>query len=415
MHKIRRIYRSLFCALFCLILCSEATAYAKEPQLTAIAAVVLDGDSGRVLYGKQENEIRPMASTTKIMTAILVLEHCEPDEEAVVSKEAAMIPPVKLGCKAGETYPVQDLLYAMLLESDNDTAYVLGEHVGKKVNEKAPMEAFLRLMNEKAKELGCSHTTFATPNGLDGEIKLEGQVREHGTTAAELARIMQYCLYESPKREEFVSICQTQNYSFRANNRYFCLTNHNALFTMRKDVIAGKTGFTCKAGYCYIAAVEKDEKKLIIALLGCGWPGQKSAKWKDTQKLITYVDQLYQLEDISSCFYTSEALQPIPVIDGKADNVSIRLGEVKGSNLVLLQEGEQIQSRCEIQDHIAAPVMAGTMAGEITYYVGDTLLCTQPVYYAEAVEKRDFEYYLEKVWKVFWKSIPFVSGGKVQY
>ena len=221
-------------------------------KLNALAAVLMDGDTGRVLYGKNQEEIRPMASTTKIMTCILALEEGRPEEVVTASENAASQPQVHLGVKAGEQFYLEDLLYGLMLESYNDAAVMIAEHIG------GSTEQFAEKMNQKARELGCVNTFFITPNGLDAAVSTEDGVRQvHSTTAEELARIMAYCVNDSPSREEFLKITQSQNYSFSdlEGKRSFSCVNHNALLSSMDGMISGKTGFTSGAGYSYVGAV----------------------------------------------------------------------------------------------------------------------------------------------------------------
>ena len=155
-------------------------------KLYAQSAVLMDGESGRVLFEKGGGEERPMASTTKIMTCILALETANLNDIVTVSKEAARQPEVHLGMKEGDQFYMEDLLYSIMLESHNDSAWAVAEHISGTVDE------FTSLMDQKAKKLGCNHTNFVTPNGLDG--KDEDGI--HHTTAKDLARIMRYCIME---------------------------------------------------------------------------------------------------------------------------------------------------------------------------------------------------------------------------
>ena len=155
-------------------------------QLYAQSAVLMDADSGRVLYGKNPEDILPMASTTKIMTCILALEYGNPEEIVEVSAYAATMPKVKLYVKQGEKYRLKDLLYSLMLESHNDSAVVIAEAVGGSV------EGFAAMMNQKARDIGCFDTYFITPNGLDAVVNDSG--RTHSTTARDLAKIMAYCV-----------------------------------------------------------------------------------------------------------------------------------------------------------------------------------------------------------------------------
>ncbi|MBR6477417.1 MAG: D-alanyl-D-alanine carboxypeptidase, partial [Lachnospiraceae bacterium] len=279
--------------------CRTLALASKELQLYSASAVLMDGESGRVLYGKDETCPLPNASTTKIMTCILVLEECGMDEMVSVSEYAASMPKVKLGMQRGETYCARDLLYSLMLESHNDSAAALAEHVGGKLltNQTGMSEregsilaikAFAALMNDKARRIGCEDTYFITPNGLDAEETItqeDGSTRvlEHHVTAKDLARILAYCIQSSPKRQEFLEITQKRSHSFTGNGRSFVLNNHNSFLDMMDGALTGKTGFTGKAGYCYVGALRRDGKLLIVALLACGWPNNKGLKWKDAR------------------------------------------------------------------------------------------------------------------------------------
>ena len=249
-------------------------------QLYARSAVLMDADSGRILFEKEGNAVRPMASTTKIMTCILALEEGKTDSEVKVSEEACRQPQVRLGVRKGENYRLKDLLYSLMLESHNDSAVLVAENVAGSVQE------FAVEMNKKAKEIGCKDTHFVTPNGLDGT----DEKGAHRTTAEDLARIFRYCITESPKREQFLEITRKEMYSFQniEQTRTFSCRNHNAFLKMMDGALSGKTGFTAKAGYCYIGALKSDNRTFIVVLLACGWPGNRSYKWKDTRKLMEY-------------------------------------------------------------------------------------------------------------------------------
>ena len=139
------------------------------PQLLAQSAVLIDGNTGRVLFGKNEDAVLPMASTTKIMTCILALENSAPDDIVKISDYAASMPDVQLNIREGETYRMEDLLYSLMLESHNDSAVAIAEYLGGSV------ERFADMMNQKARDIGCSNTYFVTPNGLDGTDKKTGK------------------------------------------------------------------------------------------------------------------------------------------------------------------------------------------------------------------------------------------------
>lgn len=250
------------CAMLLIcVLCSRTVSAAQTPDeeisLYATAAVLMDADTGRVLYEKNGDAFMANASTTKIMTCIVALENAALTDNVEVSSHAAGMPKVKLYMRQGEHYKLEDLLYSLMLESHNDTAVAIAEHVG------GSMEGFAALMNEKARQIGCENTWFITPNGLDATQTLtdkEGNVTTlfHGTCARDLAKIMAYCTYFSPFSEEFIKITGTSSYSFiNEEGRSFSCVNHNAFLHMMDGAVSGKTGFTNKAGYCYVGALNR--------------------------------------------------------------------------------------------------------------------------------------------------------------
>ena len=357
----------------------EEARAALEGSLHAKAAVLMDGDSGRILFGKNPQEVLPMASTTKIMTLIVALENASPEDVVTISSYATSMPDVQLGIREGEQYVLRDLMYSMMLESHNDSAVAIAEHVGGSV------EGFAGMMNEKAVELGCANTHFITPNGLDAS-DAEG---EHATTAADLALIMRYAI----QNETFLEITRTSYYSFGDINqtRNFTVNNKNALLSMTNEALSGKTGFTGKAGYCYICAVQSEGRTFIIALLGCGWPPNKTWKWKDTMALIDYAKDNYELKEVGMETFIFE---PVRVIDGilpRADLES-RVGKVR----LLLGKHETFEIRKNIVSQIHAPVVAGSNAGAVEYVVEGQVLYHYPVVFKENVSAADYMYYLRK-------------------
>ena len=194
MKKIINIVLTLIIIMYC-----PYYSYGSELQendLFAKSAILIDGDSNRVLYEKNAHERMANASTTKIMTCIVALENGKLADIAEFSEYATKMPKVKLGASKGSKYKIEDLLYSLMLESHNDTAVAIAEHIGGSV------EGYAKMMNEKAKSLGLSDTNFVTPNGLDAE--------NHYTTAYDLAIISSYAI----KNKEFLKIINTKSYSF---------------------------------------------------------------------------------------------------------------------------------------------------------------------------------------------------------
>ena len=266
----------------------------------AYPVAMVDGDSGRLLYGKEAQTALPNASTTKILTCIVAMEQCKPDEVVTFSAKAASQPKVHLGAKKGEQFYMQDLWYGLMLESYNDCAYAIAEHVA------GSAEKFAALMNEKAKKIGCTDSHFVTPNGLDAK----DEQGEHHTTAYDLCRIMSYCAWKSPVSKQFLEVTQTRSHTFQSlEGTGYAVSNKNALLDMMDHVITGKTGYTSKAGYCYVAALEEGGRHYAIALLACGWPNHKNYKWSDAKTLFQYGMDAYHL------YRGSEASMELPEIE----------------------------------------------------------------------------------------------------
>lgn len=358
-------------------------------SLYSLSAVLMDGESGRVLYGKEGTMARPMASTTKVMTCILALENSSGDDYVEVSEAAAAQPEVKLGMKAGEQYYMEDLLYSLMLKSHNDTAVAIAEHVGGSV------EGFAQMMNRKAEEIGCRDTYFITPNGLDASD--ENGI--HHTTAEDLARIMRYAI----QNEVFLKITETRNYSFSdiKKKRQFSIQNANALFDMTDGVISGKTGFTADAGYCYVCACEKDGKVFIVALLGCGWPNNKTYKWSDTLKLLEFGNENYSYVT----YWENPVLKSVPVknaVNGDMHGTVMlqgicQISDKERKREILLGKNEEISYTAIMEESLEAPVKKGQKIGEIVYYLEGQKICSYPVTAEKDIEKLTYKWCVDQV------------------
>lgn len=339
-----------------------------SPSLHAAYACVMDGDSLRVLYGKDAEKKVPMASTTKIMTAILVLESGRTEEVVTASARACSMPKVHLGMRKGEQFLMMDLLHSLMLESHNDTAVAIAEHMAGSV------EAFAEQMNEKAKILGMKDSHFVTPNGLDAE--------GHGSTAADMCRLAAYAV----KNQDFLNLIQTKSYSFSnyKGTRTFSLTNRDAFLSYYDGALGIKTGFTGKAGYCFVGAAKRKDTTLTSCVLACGWPPNKSFKWTDTKQLMDYGFEH---------FYTSElplqdlSIVRIPVEDGKKDYVSCLSPEKART---LLSRFDTLTILYDLPEKLYAPIQEDTPIGTVSYYINDTLFRKDSVFPSESIEKSDF-------------------------
>lgn len=383
--------------VFILVLCFGFTTYAEdieEPtEIYAQSAVLMDAESGRVLFEKNGTDRKAMASTTKIMTCIIALEKGNLEEVVTFSKEAASQPKVHLGASLNEQFYLEDLLYSLMLESHNDSAVAIAESVSGSV------EAFAQNMNQKAKEIGCENSYFITPNGLDASD--DGGV--HSTTAVDLARIMSYCITKSPQKEKFLEITQTSDYSFsnlEGNKSYSCY-NHNTFLSMMPEAISGKTGYTSDAGYCYVGAVESEGRTFVVSLLACGWPNNKNYKWSDMRKIVEYAMEAYHYKTIDTFPDTENAiiLNGIPKSNELFEEakVSTKIDDQNEKIVCLVKDSEEIHYLIEQKETLEAPVMQGYKIGEIIYYLDEEEIASYPIRIQETIEEKEFAWYFLKV------------------
>ena len=377
---------------------------ADDENLYALSAVLMDGENGRVLYGKEAYKGRPNASTTKVMTCILALELAKGDDYVQVSGNAASQPQTRLGMREGQQFYLEDLLYSLMLKSHNDSAVAIAEHISGSV------EAFAEKMNEKAKELGCKDTHFVTPNGLDGED--EGGI--HHTTARDLALIMAYAI----KNATFVHITQTRDYTFTdiSGKKHYSVHNTNAFLDMETGVISGKTGFTGNAGYCYVCAVRQDERLFIVALLGCGWPGNKNYKWIDARKLLSYgrenyhysmLPELPQLPEIPVTEAAPGKEDPYPQKSDRSGyppkqvmlKIHAVLSEKDREKRYLLKKTETITWETELPDKLPAPIQKNQKISTLHAKLNGKELLSCLVTADDKIDRITYKWYVDKVFK----------------
>ena len=379
----------------------------KNNELYALSACLMDADSGRVLYDKNADEVRAMASTTKIMTLIVALEYANEDDIVTVSPYAASMPDVQLNIRAGEQYRLGDLYYAMMLESFNDVAVTIAEYIGEcyALNQddrtantdikarsyddsKKYVHTFTKLMNEKAKELGCENTYFITPNGLDAE----DENGKHSTTAKELAVIASYAI----KNERFNDIIGTRQYSFcEVNGTRNCSAyNKDAFLNQMNGAFGIKTGFTGNAGYCFVGALKSDGRTFISVVLGSGWPSNRTYKWKDTRKLMEYgINNFFP----RTVFSTIEDYKDVRVKDGMEESASTC---IKGELSLILCDADDVRVVYELEDYIDAPVRVGDVVGKAIIYVNGQRMGSFPITAAAAVERANYMWYLKRLLNV---------------
>lgn len=328
-----------------------------EGKMYSKGALLMEKDSKRVLYEINGEEPLPMASTTKIMTCIFALEEGKLDDVVTVSKVAARAPKVKLDLQVGEKQLLGDLLYSLMLESHNDSAVAIAEHIGGSV------ENFCAMMTEKAKEIGATNTSFETPNGLDSP--------NHYTTPHDLALITAYAL-DNPK---FIEITNTHNISIPTQkvegSRRHDLMNKNRFLSSYQGAIGVKTGFTSKAGHCFVGAADREDMKLIGVALGAGWGSSgKTRKFSDVMNLMNYG---YKNYDKYKVLDEEDCNKMISVEKGKEDTM-----QLYGTEKIVLpltkEEADTLELKVTLPEHIVAPVTAGQVVGRIDVVCGNTIL-----------------------------------------
>jgi len=332
-------------------------------SLSAHSAVVIDGTTGRMLYQKNADEKSLIASTTKIMTGLLIAEQCNPEAKVQIRPEAVGIEGSSLYLKAGEILSVKDLLYGLMLRSGNDCAVALALFCDGSV------ENFARRMNEKAENLGLSHTHFANPHGLDSE--------ENYSTARDLAHLSAYAM-ENPLLRE---ICATK--SVQIGNR--SLVNHNKLLWRYEGAVGVKTGYTKAAGRILASAAEKEGRRLIAVTINA--PND----WSDHEKLLNFGFDHY-----TSCslVQAGELLASVPVLSGDKETLCV---VAKESFSYPLQKDETVLVRLHIPRFVYAPVEEGTLAGYAEFLVDGKSCVRIPLYWQEGAkqvkQKRPFPFF----------------------
>lgn len=398
--KYRKRIKMLFTVILVFILEIEAVymlpcfpmscVYAEEelPELSLYArsALLLDASNNRVLYEENGYQVMAMASTTKIMTCILAIESGRLEETVEVSKNAQRMPKVHLGMRAGETYKLKDLLYSLMLESHNDTAVAIAEHLGGSV------EGFADMMNAKAEELGCKDTCFITPNGLDA--KKDGKT--HSTTARDLAVIAAYAI----KNPAFLEVIGTRSYAFSelSGKRNFQVSNKNRFLDMMEGAIGIKTGFTCDAGYCFVGALQRDGKTFVSVVLGAGWPPNKTWKWHDTKLLMKFGLKNFELKNI----YEKTVYGKMAVLNGVEEQVEI--GAEQKDISLLLSSYDQVEMKQTFPENLEAPVEKGTVIGYETYYVNGQKWTEIPIVTKGSTEAFTWQYCLDKILRLFFSN-----------
>ena len=364
-------------------LVEATTNSAEEPNINSRSAIVFDRNSKEVIYGKDENTKKKMASTTKIMTCIVVLEKGELTDTVIVSKKAAGTGGSRVGLKNGDKATVQDLLYGLMLCSGNDAAVALAEHVGGSV------EGFAELMNAKAKELNLSNTNFVTPHGLDNE--------NHYTTAYELAIMADYGL----KNKTFRSIVGTKNITININGKPRNLNNTNELLGSVAGVYGVKTGFTNGANRCLVSSCKRDNLDIITVVLGAD---TKKFRTQDSLKLINYAMNNYKdinvEKQINEEFekWKKENKSSLYINKGIKENVEVELEKIE-NKYITIKNTQENNIKIEINNikKYEAPLTKGTVIGVVTVNVKGKTKLVVNIQASETIKRKNMLNYIKEL------------------
>ncbi len=339
---------------------AEGEAAAGEPQVSARAAVLINADNGQVLFGKNEEEQHSMASTTKIMTALIALEKASTDDKVVtITDQMVRVEGSSMGLMPGDKLTLKSLAAGMLIVSGNDAANSAAIAVA------GSAEDFAVLMNQRAQELGMEHTHFVTPSGLDDE--------QHYSTAHDMAKLAMAAM----KNPDFANIVgqKAMNIDYIHPDQTRRYTNHNKLLSMYEDCTGVKTGFTKKSGRCLVSAAERDGVRLIAVTLNA------PDDWNDHQAMLNY--GFLQLEPMAvddSAYRVS-----VPVVGGTASTLSV-MGEAGEPVVVPRGKAAQVERVVELPRFLYAPVTAGQIVGRVTYRLDGTTLAQTDLVAGEGVD-----------------------------
>lgn len=328
--------------------------------LSSLSAVLYEPESGRVLFEKDAHTPRPMASTTKLMTALLAMENADPEQNVAVTQEAVLVEGSALGLRAGDNISMQDLVTGLLLASGNDAANAVALTVG------GSLPAFADMMNAKAAGLGMKESTFVTPSGLDKD--------NHSASAYDMALLGA----EVMRNPTLASICATKTTVIEMGNpkRKVTVSNHNKLLSLYGPAVGMKTGFTKKSGKCLVSAAEKDGVRLIAVTLNGG------DYWNDHIKLYEY-----GFGRVEKAPLPSPALPDLPVAGGQLEKIQLHVEEPPAVTL-LKGERDAIVWSVEMPAFVWAPVTEGELLGWVQYRLGERELGRLPVTAAHSVEAR---------------------------
>lgn len=349
-------------------------------NLNSRSCIVLDRQSRYILYGKNEKNKVKMASTTKIMTAIVVIENTDLNKTVEISKKSASTGGSRLGLKTGDKITINDLLYGLMLRSGNDAAVALAENISGSVSD------FAILMNNKAKELGLKNTNFETPHGLDSD--------NHYTTAYELALLTDYAL----KNPTFSKIVGTKNYTININGYPKNLSNTNELLGNLNGVYGVKTGFTNGANRCLVTACKRGNMDIICVVLGAD---TKNFRTQDSVKLIEYAFNTYTYIDIENKIneyfnnWISNNKDNFFIEKSTSQNIELNYSSLENPIIpVKKTDVDNIEIFIDINTYLQAPINQNDKIGNINVLLNNTVICHCDILNKKLIPKKNIYSYL---------------------
>ncbi len=380
----------LLLLFFCFIFSIHASySLANDLNINARSYIVLDRKSKKIIVGKNEYSKVKMASTTKIMTATIILENCKLDDIVTVSKKAAGTGGSRLGLKTNDKISVLNLLYGLLLCSGNDAAVALAEHCSGSITE------FCNLMNQKACELGLNNSHFETPHGLDSD--------GHYTTAYELALITDYALHN----DTFLNIVGTQRYTVTINNYSKELHNSNELLGSLNGVYGVKTGFTNGANRCLVTACKRNDMDLICVVLGCD---TKKFRGQDSTKLIEYCFDNFRYINIEELLskeldsWRANNINYFNISKGYSSNLNITYENIKNPVVPINKnEIDNLDVKFSINPQLLAPVWANSIVGQYEICSQNGIIANGNIIATNTIYKKNIFFYFLSFFKYYSK------------
>ncbi len=375
--NLKRIVTVLIVFIVCAWICSgyfcEAEKLVEHNDYAALRGVdcsaagmaMIELDSGRLIAAKDKDKRLPMASTTKIVTAITVIENCEDLNNIVeVPGEAVGVEGSSIYLKSGERLSVKDLLYGLMLQSGNDCAVALAVYIAGSV------ENFAKMMNDTAEKIGAENSHFANPHGLHSD--------EHYTTAYDLALISAYAM----RNETFKDIVGTKVYKITTDNQESnrIIINKNKFLNLCAGGNGIKTGFTKKAGRCLVASAQRKGRTLICVVLGCG------PMFEECSRLIDVAFNSLVMSDIIS---VNTAIKQVKVVNGEEKFVGVGVESVINYPFTV-EEISCLKVDFELPDELQAPINKGEKVGEINFYLNNRLLFSEDLYTIDNVAEENF-------------------------